>query len=227
MNTLKAKKIFIVQDKTAYGTGIAEAFKEGAEKAGAEILGFEGITLGEKDFNGVLNQVLSKKPDLVYFGGIYAEGGLLIKQAREKGIDIPFMGGDGMDASTLVEIAGDAIKNTYITSVAGDSTKTEEGKSFMERYKEANKKDAEAYSVYGYDSMGVVLKGIEDAIKANNNKMPTREQVRDAVRGIKDYQGVLTEVSFDDIGDNEYAKVFIYNFTEVKYPPQLEGEVQN
>ena len=129
VNTLKAKKIFIVQDKTAYGTGIAEAFKKGAEEAGAEILGFEGITLGEKDFNGVLNQILSKKPDLVYFGGIYAEGGLLIKQAREKGIDIPIMGGDGMDSSTLVEIAGDAIKNTYITSVAGDPTKSEAGKS--------------------------------------------------------------------------------------------------
>ena len=226
VNTLKAKKIFIVQDKTAYGTGIAEAFKIGAEEAGAEILGFEGITLGEKDFNGVLNQILSKKPDLVYFGGIYAEGGLLIKQAREKGINIPFMGGDGMDASTLVEIAGEAIKNTYITSVAGDSTKTEAGKKFMESYKAAYKSDAEAYSVYGYDSMGVVLKGIEDAIKGNNNKLPTREQVRDSIRGIKDYQGVLTQVSFNEIGDNVYAKVFIFNFTEVSYPPQLEGEVE-
>lgn len=227
VNTLNAKKIFIVQDKTAYGTGIAEAFKVGAEEAGAEIIGFEGITLGEKDFNGVLNQILAKEPDLVYFGGIYAEGGLLIKQAREKGIDIPIMGGDGMDASTLVEIAGEAIKNTYITSVAGDSTKTEKGKKFMETYKAEFNREAEAYSVYGYDSMGVVLQGVEDAIKANNNQMPTREQVRDAVRGIKDYKGVLTEVSFDDIGDNEHAKVFIYNFTEVKYPPQLEGEVQN
>ena len=97
----------------------------------------------------------------------------------------------------------------------------------MERYKEINNRDAEAYSVYGYDSMGVVLQGIENAIKANNNKLPTREQVRDAVRGIKDYQGVLTKVSFDDIGDNEYAKVFIFNFKEANYPPQLEGEVEN
>ncbi|MCG7344891.1 branched-chain amino acid ABC transporter substrate-binding protein [Sporosarcina sp. ACRSL] len=226
VKTLGAKKIFIIQDKTAYGTGIADAFKKAAEEAGAEIVGYEGITLGEKDFNGVLNQVLSKKPDLVYFGGIYSEGGLLIKQGREKGINIPFMGGDGMDASTLVEIAGDTIKNTYITSAAGDSTKSEAGKEFMQRYKEINKKDPEAYSVYGYDSMGVVLQAIENAIKANNNKLPTREQVRDAIREIKDYKGVLTEVSFDDIGDNDYAKVFIYSFNEAKYPPQLEGEVE-
>jgi branched-chain amino acid transport system substrate-binding protein len=227
VNTLGAKKIFIVQDKTAYGTGLAEAFKKGAEAAGAEVLGFEGITIGEKDFNGVLNQILSKKPDLVYFGGMYAEGGLLIKQAREKGIDIPFMGGDGMDSSTLVEIAGDAVKNTYITSVAGDSTKTEAGKKFIEDYKAAHNKNAESFSVYGYDSMGAVLRGLEDAIKANGNKMPTRKQVQEAVRGVKDFEGALTKVSFDDKGDNEFAKIFIYKFTEAKYPPQFEGEVGN
>ncbi|MFJ5713029.1 branched-chain amino acid ABC transporter substrate-binding protein [Neobacillus sp. NPDC093127] len=225
VNNLKAKKIFIVQDKTAYGTGLAEAFKKAAEEKGAEILGFEGITVGEKDFNGVLNQVVSKKPDLVYFGGIYAEGGLLIKQAREKGINVPFLGGDGMDASTLVEIAGDTIKNTYITSLAGDSTKIEEGKKFIDTYKAKYKKDTESYSVYGYDTMGVVLKGIEDAIKANNNKKPSRAQVRDAVRGVKDYQGVLTKVCFDDIGDNDYAKVFIYSFKEAKYPAEYVDEV--
>jgi len=225
VNTLNAKKIFVVQDKTAYGSGLAEAFKNAAEEKGAEILGFEGITVGEKDFNGVLNQILSKKPDLVYFGGIYAEGGLLIKQAREKGINVPFMGGDGMDASTLVDIAGEAVKNTYITSLAGDSTKTEAGQKFIETYKAKFNKNTESYSVYGYDSMGVVLKAIENAIKANDNKMPTREQVRDAIRGIKDYEGVLTKVSFDDKGDNEFAKVFIYNFNEVKYPADFVGEV--
>ena len=225
VNTVGAKKIFIVQDKTAYGTGLAEAFKQGAEEAGAEILGFEGITVGEKDFNGVLNQILSKKPDLVYFGGLYAEGGLLIKQAREKGIDIPFMGGDGLDASTIVEIAGDSIKNTFITSVAGDSTKTEASQMFMENYKAEFNKTPESYSVYGYDSMGVVLNGLEEAIKANDDQLPTREQVTEAIRAIKDYQGALTKVSFDEKGDNEFAKVFIYEFTEAKYPPQFEGEV--
>ncbi|KAB2337301.1 branched-chain amino acid ABC transporter substrate-binding protein [Cytobacillus depressus] len=225
INKLNAKKIFVVQDKTAYGSGLAEAFKKAAEEKGAEILGFEGITVGEKDFNGVLNQILSKKPDLVFFGGIYSEAGLLIKQAREKGIDIPFMGGDALDASTLVEIAGDAVKNTYITSLAGDSTKSEEGKKFIEKYKAAFNKNTESYSIYGYDTMGLVLKGIEDAIKANDNKLPTREQVRDAVRGTQDYQGVMTKVSFDDKGDNEFAKVFIFSFKEAAYPAEFVGEV--
>ncbi|MFZ3591575.1 branched-chain amino acid ABC transporter substrate-binding protein [Bacillus sp. DJP31] len=226
VNTLKAKKIFIVQDKTAYGTGLAEAFKGAAEELGAEIVGFEGITVGEKDFNGVLNQVVAKKPDLVYFGGLYSEGGLLIKQAREKGVKVPFMGGDGLDSSTLVEIAGDSVKNTFITSVAGDTMASDVGKAFADSYKEKFSKNIESYSAYGYDSMGVVLKGIEDAIKANDDKLPTREQVRDAVRGVKDFGGIVTRVGFDDKGDNDFAKIFIYEFTEAAYPPAQKSVIE-
>ncbi|MCZ0754719.1 branched-chain amino acid ABC transporter substrate-binding protein [Anoxybacillus sp. J5B_2022] len=222
---LGAKKIFIIQDKTAYGTGLAEAFKKGAEELGAQILGFEGITVGEKDFNGVLNQVLAKKPDLIYFGGLYTEGGLLIKQARDKGINVPIMGGDGLDSSTLVQIAGDAVKNTYMTSAAGLTTVTDAGKQFAEKYKQKFGKDIESYSAYGYDAMGVLLKGLENAIKANGNKLPTRQQVAEEVRKVQDYQGVVTKVSFDEKGDNKYAKIYIYKFDEAKYPAKLEDEV--
>lgn len=222
---LGAKKIFIIQDKTAYGTGLAEAFKKGAEELGAQILGFEGITVGEKDFNGVLNQVLAKKPDLIYFGGLYAEAGLLIKQARDKGITVPIMGGDGFDSSTLVQIAGDAVKNTYMTSPAGLATATDAGKQFAEKYKQKFGKEIESYSAYGYDSMGALLKGLENAIKANGNKLPTRQQVAEEVRKVQEYQGVVTKVSFDEKGDNKYAKIYIYKFDEAKYPAKLEDEV--
>lgn len=225
IETLGAKKIFIIQDKTAYGSGIADAFKVAAEEAGAEIVGYEGITIGEKDFNGVINQVLTKNPDLIYFGGIYSEAGIIIKQARDKGIDVPIMGGDGMDASGLVDIAGDAVKNTYITSVAGDSTATDAGRKFVEDYKAKFNKDAEAFSVYGYDTMGVILHAIENSIKENNGKIPSKEKVAEAVRSVKDYEGALTNVTFDEIGDNTNAKIYLYKFSEASYPGVLEGEV--
>jgi branched-chain amino acid transport system substrate-binding protein len=225
VNKLGAKKIFVIQDKTAYGTGLAEAFKAAAEELGAEIVGFEGVTVGEKDYNGVLNQVVAQAPDLVYFGGLYSEGGLIIKQGREKGLDVPFMGGDGLDSSTLVEIAGDSVKNTFITSVAGDTTATDAGKDFAAKYKDKYGKNVESYSAYGYDSMGVVLKGIEDAINGNDGKLPSREQVRDAVRAVTDFQGVVTTVTFDDKGDNENAQVFIYEFTEAAYPPKQNSVI--
>lgn len=225
VKTLGAKTVFIIQDKTAYGSGLAEEFKKAAESLGAKTLGYEGITVGEKDFNGVINKVKTSKPDVIYFGGLYAEGGLIIKQAREKGIDVPIMGGDGLDSSGLVEIAGDKVANTFITSVAGDSTATEEGKKFVADYKAKFKKNAESYSVYGYDAMGVMLLGIENAIKENGDKLPTKEKVAEAVRAVKDYKGTLTEVSFNDKGDNEKAKVFLYKFDKDSYPPKLEGEI--
>ncbi|WP_018665245.1 branched-chain amino acid ABC transporter substrate-binding protein [Heyndrickxia acidiproducens] len=225
VETLKAKKIFVIQDKTSYGQGLADAFKNAAVKQGAKIVGYEGITAGEKDFNGVLNSVSSAKPDLVYFGGLYAEGGLIVKQARHKGIDVPIMGGDGLDSSTYVDIAGDSVKNTFLTSVAGDVNKTAAGKKFAEAYKDKFGKNVESYSAYAYDSMGVMLKGLENAIKSNDGKMPARQQVRDAVRAIKDYKGVVTQVGFDSKGDNKYAKVYIYKFNQKAYPAEQDGEI--
>ncbi|MFC7373591.1 branched-chain amino acid ABC transporter substrate-binding protein [Fictibacillus iocasae] len=225
IKTIGAKKIFLVQDKTAYGQGLADAFKKAAEEGGAEILGYEGITVGETDFNGVLNQVVAKKPDLVFFGGLYTEGALLIKQAREKGIDIPFMGGDGLDSSTMVEIAGESVKNVYYTSVAADANKSPEGQKFASKYKEKFNKTIESYSAYGYDSMSVVLDGLEAAIEANDGKLPERKAVAEHIRKIQDFQGVVTKVGFDDKGDNKYAKVYIYKFDEAKYPGKQEGEI--
>ncbi|WP_124726897.1 branched-chain amino acid ABC transporter substrate-binding protein [Staphylospora marina] len=224
LNDLKAKNIFVIQDKTAYGQGLADNFKSAAEKMGANIVGYEGITIGEKDFNGVLNQVAAKKPDLVYFGGLYAEGGILVKQAREKGLNIPIMGGDGLDSSTIVQIAGDSIKNTFYTSVAADVSKSPKGKEWADAYEKKFGKKPESFSFYGYDAMGVLLKGLEDAIKQNGNKKPTREQVMNAVRAIQDYEGVATKVAFDEKGDNKYAKVFIFKFDNQAYPGTLVGE---
>jgi branched-chain amino acid transport system substrate-binding protein len=221
---LKAKKIFVIQDKTAYGQGLADAFKNAAQKLGANIVGYEGINQGEKDFNGVLNEVAAKQPDLVYFGGLYAEGGILVKQARQKGLNMPFLGGDGLDSSTMVQIAGDAIKNTYYTTVAADVSKTAEGKKWAERYEKQFGKKPESYSAYGYDSMSVILKGLEDAIKKNGGKKPTRQQVRDAVRAIQDFKGVATQVAFDEKGDNKYAKVYIFKFEGTTYPGTQVGE---
>ncbi|MFP7255465.1 branched-chain amino acid ABC transporter substrate-binding protein [Terribacillus goriensis] len=216
-----AKKIFVINDKTAYGQGLATAFAEAAAEEGAEIVGEAGITVGEKDFNGVLNQVSSANPDLVYFGGLYSEGGLLIKQARDNGIDAAFMGGDGMDSSTLVEIAGDTVNNVYLTSVAGDSSATEFAKNYEEEYGAK----PESFSIYGYDSAKVLMEGILDAAEENGGKLPAKDKVAAAVRAVDDYEGEMTQVSFDDKGDNEFAKIFIYKFDEASYPAKIQGEI--
>ena len=220
---LGAKNIFIIQDKTAFGTGIAEEVKKEAEKLGATIQAFEGITVGEKDFNGVINQIVSKKPDAVYFGGLYTEAGIIVKQMREKGITVPFVGADALDSSGLVDIAGEAVINTYYTSVAGEVSSTDAGKEFVKTYEEkyAGKK-AEAFSVYGYDTMGVILAAIEKTIEANDGKKPSREQVAEAIRATQDFQGALASVSLDEKGDNSKAQIYLFKFEEASYPGTLQ-----
>ncbi|ASJ57132.1 branched chain amino acid ABC transporter substrate-binding protein [Brevibacillus formosus] len=215
-NTLGVKTAYIIHDKTAYGQGLSDQVKMQFEKDGVQILGFEGITQGEKDYSAVLNQVTVKKPDIIFFGGLYPEGGILIKQAREKGFKGYFMGGDGLDSSDMIKIAGDAVEGVVFTSVAGDVTQTEEGKKWAEEYKKATSKPLETYSVYGFDSMNVILNGVLEAAKANGGKKPTREQVLDAVHKTKDFQGQFTKVTFDEKGDNTNADVFIYKFDKDK-----------
>ncbi|BDH62011.1 branched chain amino acid ABC transporter substrate-binding protein [Lysinibacillus sp. PLM2] len=225
VNELGVKSIFVINDKTAYGVGLADAFRDAAAELGAEIVGEGSVTVGEKDFNGVINQISTVQPDLVYFGGLYSEAGILIKQARDKGLNIPFMGGDGLDSSGLVDIAGDSVIGTYITSVAGSSETSESGKAFVEAYRAAFNKEPESYSVYGYDSMGVILQGLENAIKENDGQLPSKAEVAAAVRAIQNFEGALTTVTFDEKGDNVNAEVFIYEFAEAAYPPVQVGEV--
>lgn len=225
VNTLKAKKIFILQDQTPYGSGLASAFRDEAKKLGATILGYQGITVGEKDFSGVISQAAATKPDLIYYGGVYAEGGLIIKQARQQGLNIPIMGGDGMDSSTTVQIAGSAVKNVYFSTVVGDITKTATGRKFADSYKATFHKNVEGYSAYGYDSAGVLLKGLMTAIDKNSGKLPTRQQVTTAVRGVQNYDGIATKVSFDSKGDNKFAKIYIFKFDKAAYPATEQTEI--
>ncbi|MGM9988387.1 MAG: branched-chain amino acid ABC transporter substrate-binding protein [Bacillaceae bacterium] len=224
-NKLNVKSVFIIDDKTAYGVGLTKAFEKASIANKIKVVGHESIVVGEKDFNAVVSKIAAKKPDVIYFGGMYSEAGLLLKQLRGKGIDTPFLGGDGLDSSSLVQIAGNAVKNTYYSAVSGDVTKTEEGNKFAETYKQKFNKRIEGASGYGYDAAGALLEGIKKAIKENDNKLPSKEKIRDAVRSVQDYQGIVTKVGFDEKGDNKFAKIFIYQFTETKYPGQIVEEI--
>lgn len=225
VNTLGAKKVFVIHDKTAYGQAIADEFKKKAETLGAEVAGYEGITAGETDFSAVLNKVAGAKPDVVYFGGIYPEGSLLMKQMKEKGIGAKFIGPDGMDEAEVIKIAGAAAVGSYYTSPAADITMTPEGKEWAKRFKEKYGKDPGNWSAYGYDAMNVIFEGVKKAIETNGGKKPSRKQVSDAVRGIKDFKGITSKITFDDKGDNKGAKLYVAEFKEAKYPPTVIKEI--
>ena len=212
-NQLGVKSAFIMHDKAAYGQGLADEVKKQFEADGVQILGYEGVTAGEKDYSAIINQILATKPEMIYFGGYYSDAGIIVKQAREKGFKGVFMGGDGYDSADLVKIAGaDNANNVVFTSTVGDVGATEEGKKWITDFESSTGNKVGIFTSFGYDSMGVMLNGLEEAIKANGGKKPSREQVLDAVHKTKDYKGKFVNVTFNEKGDNEFASVYVYKY---------------
>lgn len=129
------KKIYVIDDKTTYGKGLADEFEKEARKLGAEILGHESITQGDKDFTPLLTKIKPLAPELIYFGGIYPEGALLLRQARALDIQSVLMGGDGIATPTFTELSTKEIaEGTIATMVGGDMHKVPAAGAFIALY---------------------------------------------------------------------------------------------
>lgn len=201
---LGVKKLFVIDDKTTYGKGLADAFEKEAAALGIEILGHEGITQGDKDFNPLLTKIKPLQPDLIYFGGIYPEGALLLRQARALGIPAPFMGGDGIATHTLIELAGAAAsEGTYTTMVGGDMKKVPSAAAFVAAY-EARYGKLGQWSAYGYDAANILLTAIATA------SAKTRAGVLAAMRQTPEFTGITGSVVFDEKGDNQNQFIGIF-----------------
>lgn len=221
------KSIYIVDDSTDYGKGLAIEMKKKAEELGIKIIAHESVSAQEMEFNTLVTKIKAANAEGVFFGGMYAQGGQFLKQLTDKQWNGLYMGGDGLDNGGFVTAAGaEAVKKAQITSVAGDITKSPDGAAWIERYKAAFGKDPGAYAGYGYDAALVVLNGLEKAIKDNGGKKPTREQVNAAISATKDFKGMITTTTFDEKGDNVNAPVFIKSFEKGAYPPEQVAEIK-
>ncbi|GAB4159538.1 MAG: hypothetical protein Fur0021_30490 [Candidatus Promineifilaceae bacterium] len=208
---LGIKSVYIIHDKTAYGQGVAEFFRQQAEKDGIQVLGFEG-TEEKANFDPIITPILAANPEMVYFGGIYDQAGIFFKQARDKGYEGTFMGPDGMDSSTLAELAGDALitgGGMVYSTVAGPANVYPGTAKFIEDFTAKYGAPPQPFAAQSYDAMGICLKGLEQAIADNGGELPTREQVATAVRAIENYPGITGTLTFNDIGDLESAKYFV------------------
>ncbi len=202
---------FVVHDKTAYGQGIAEFFKQEAEKKGMKVLGFEG-TEEKANFDALLSPILAANPDVVYFGGMYGQAAVLFKQAREKGYMGMFLSDDGFDSSDAAKIGGKALldgKGTYYSTVSGPASVYPGTAKFITDFKAKYSSDPQPFAAQGFDSAGICLKAIEAAAKAKNGEMPTRAEVAKAIRELKDYPGITGTITFNSIGDPVVAKYFV------------------
>jgi len=217
---LKLKSVYIIHDKTLYGQGVAENFRNEAKKLGMNVLGFEG-TEERANFSPMIIPLKAKNPALVYFGGIYHQGGLLLKQLREKGVKAKFMGPDGLDSAEMVKIAGVSVTDSYYTSVAGPPAAYPETAAFAKKFKQRFGKDVESFGMYGYDATLVGIKAMEQWIKANGGKKPSRADVTLAVRKLKNFKGVTGSIEFDNKGDPVKAKYFVLQFDKRAYPGKV------
>ena len=207
---LKVKSVAIVHDKTTYGQGVAEffrdaeAFKNDVEKKGVKILAFEG-TEEKSNFDPILTPIKAKNPDLLYFGGIYDQGAPFFKQAHEKGIKAKFLGPDGLDSSDLVKIAGKAVVGMYYTTAAAPAS-SPQAKQFAEEYKKKFGKNPEPYAAESYVATDIALRAIDSVVAGG--KAPTRDAVTAAIRKVK-YSGMTGAIDFDDKGDPKKASYYV------------------
>ena len=202
---------FVVHDKTAYGQGIAEFFRQEAEETGMQVLGFEG-TEEKANFDALLSPILAANPDVVYFGGMYGQAAVLFKQAREKGYKGMFLSDDGFDSSDAAKIGGQSLldgKGAYYSTVSGPASVYPGTAKFITDFKAKYSSDPQPFAAQGFDSAGICLKAIEAAAKAKNGEVPTRAEVAQAIRELKDYAGITGTITFNSIGDPLMAKYFV------------------
>lgn len=218
MNTLKAKKVYVLNDKTAYGEGLAGEVEKNLKAKGVAVAANEG-TEEKSDFSAIIAKIKLQNPEAIYFGGIYNQIGVFIKQLREAGVTTPVVGGDGLDSTELATIAGAGATNIYYTTVAAPIEALPAAKVFAANYQKAFGKPAQGFGAFGYDAAKVTLQGILSAVRANKNKLPSRTQVESAIRK-GSYTGLLSgTVNFNSVGDRKAATLYIINVKDGKFVP--------
>lgn len=207
LGTLKAKRIAAVHDKTPYGRGLAEAFSKAVERKGRRLLAYEAIMQGEKDFEPLLERLKSLRLDVLYFGGIYREAGLLLKQMREQGLETTFVSGDGVIGEEFVRVAGEkAALGSYLTSYP-DPKFLPKAKAVIARY-EKRYGPIGPYSLYTFDATSALLHAIEKAKPKDGSKRELKKVSR-ALRAMT-YVGALGSFRWDKKGDVVGAPYVVY-----------------
>jgi branched-chain amino acid transport system substrate-binding protein len=204
----KAKSIAVVDDRTAYGQGVADEFEKAAKAAGAKIVGREFTTDKATDFNAILTKLKGAKPDLIFFGGMDAVAGPMLRQMKQLGLNAKFMGGDGICTPMLAELAGDAIgEGTVICAEAGGVTKDRAGlmDDFKKRFKAKWNIDVQLYAPYTYDALMTMVAAMQKAGSADPAKyLPALAKIS--------YDGVTGKVSFDKNGDIKDGALTLYTY---------------
>lgn len=210
-----ARKVAIVQEvSNDYSVGLAKFFVEAFKKLTGDpncIIDVANYQTGDKDFTAVLTNLKAKNPDAVFAPGNFTESALLIKQARQLGIEAPFMGGDTWETQEFIDVGGKDVEGcTLSTAFDREKATTEEAQKFLKAYTEEYKGEPSALTALGYDAYLIAI----DGIKRANSLDP--QKVRDAIAKTKDLEAVTGKTTLDENGDAIKAAV-IKKVTDGKF----------
>jgi branched-chain amino acid transport system substrate-binding protein len=189
----KGKKVAIIDDKTPYGKGLADETRKAMNGKGLKETMSESINTGEKDYSALVSKIKQGNVDVVYFGGLHTEAGLIIRQMRDQGVKAPLMGGDGIVSAEFVSIAGPGAEGTLMT-FSPDPRKNPNAKDAVAKFKAKNI-DPEAYTLYAYAAVQILKAAAEQAKSTDSKK------IAEVMKQGKPFKTVIGDISFDKKGD--------------------------
>ena len=209
---LKAKVVAIIDDKTQYGEGIASEFKKAAVAAGVKVVAEEHTDDKSVDFAAILTKIKSKRPDIIFFGGMDPQASPMAMQVKKLGIKAKLLMGDGGCTTAFITNAGAAADGHYCSLPGLPYDKMPGGPKFIERYKAKFNQDIQLYAPYAYDATMVVVEAIKRAQSAEPAKIL-------AELPKTNYKGVTTTITFDEKGDIKDGAVTLYQAKDGKWVP--------
>lgn len=208
---LGAKNIAVIDDRTAYGQGLADEFIKAAQANGARIVAHEYTNDRAMDFTAVLTAVKGRKPDLLFYGGMDAQGGPMAKQLRALQLDAKFMTGDGGKTPEFIKLAGAAAEGAYASLPGVPLDKMPGGKAFSDRFV-AKYQPIQLYAPYCYDAVNVMIAAMQKAGSAEPEKyLPALANIS--------YDGVTAKIQFDEKGDLRGGAITVYQVQHGAWQP--------
>jgi branched-chain amino acid transport system substrate-binding protein len=207
VKNFRNKKVAVVHDKTGYGKGLADETKKTMNAAGVREVLYEAVNVGEKDFSALVAKLKAAGADLVYWGGLHVEGGLIVRQMRDQGVKAVLMAGDGITSDEFPTVGGPGVEGTLMT-FGPDPRNRPEAKAIVEKFR-AKKFEPESYTLYSYAAMQIIKQAIEAA------KSPEPRKVAEAMRSGRAFPTVIGDISYDSKGDITRLDYVMYVWKKV------------
>ena len=205
-NELKFKNVAVIDDRTAFGQGVAEEFKKQAKASGMTVAGHEFTTDKAFDFNAILTKLKNKKVEAIFFGGYAPQAAPMVRQMKQLGITAKLLGGDTICTAEMGKLGGDAVGDNVLCSQGGAILdKASSGPAFKAKYKARYKQDADVYAASYYDATMLYAQAMQKANSIDPQKVA-------AVIGSGSYKGIAGTYAFDERGDMKQSPVTIFTF---------------